>query len=159
MNSARPFKAGFAEPLCYVALATIDYQFGASLTRRGLMWCAARLKGRVKNRATRRKLEPARFLDDLFSIRGLPATGHVVLIQIFTNLSPRLNPERSLNDESEIFFCCDVKALAVVATGRCNQPNMQAARSSLQTAKAELQRPPDKGGHRATQLNWLMPRF
>ena len=34
-----------------------------------------------------------------------------------------------------------------------DQPNMQAARTSLQTAKAELQRAtPDKGGHRANAI-------
>ena len=34
-----------------------------------------------------------------------------------------------------------------------DQPNMEAARSSLQTAKAELQKAlPDKGGHRVTAI-------
>lgn len=42
---------------------------------------------------------------------------------------------------------------AVAIAGAVDQPNMQAARSSLQTAKAELQKAtPDKGGHRVNAI-------
>jgi hypothetical protein len=42
---------------------------------------------------------------------------------------------------------------AVAIAGAVDQPNMQAARSSLQTAKAELQTAtPDKGGHRVNAI-------
>jgi hypothetical protein len=42
---------------------------------------------------------------------------------------------------------------AVAIASAVDQPNMQAARSSLQTAKAELQKAtPDKGGHRVNAI-------
>lgn len=47
--------------------------------------------------------------------------------------------------------------LGVVAiAGAVDQPHMQAARSSLQTAKAELQKAtPDKGGHRVNAITLI----
>lgn len=47
-----------------------------------------------------------------------------------------------------------VAAYAIVAVG--DQPNMEAARASLQTARAELQKAtPDKGGHRVNALKLI----
>jgi hypothetical protein len=49
-----------------------------------------------------------------------------------------------------------IGGLAVACTAGANQPNMQAALSSLQAAKAELiQSRPNKGGHRERAINFV----
>jgi hypothetical protein len=49
-----------------------------------------------------------------------------------------------------------IGGLAVACTAGANQPNMQAALSSLQAARAELiQSRPNKGGHRERAINFV----
>ena len=49
-----------------------------------------------------------------------------------------------------------IGGLLVACTAGANQPNMQAALSSLQAAKAELiQARPNKGGHRERAINFV----
>jgi hypothetical protein len=49
-----------------------------------------------------------------------------------------------------------IGGLLVACTAGANQPNMQAALSSLQAAKAELiQSRPNKGGHRERAINFV----
>ncbi|MPZ32360.1 MAG: hypothetical protein GEV13_15410 [Rhodospirillales bacterium] len=49
-----------------------------------------------------------------------------------------------------------IGGLAVACTAGANQPNMQAAFSSLQAARAELiQSRPNKGGHRERAINFV----
>jgi hypothetical protein len=52
-----------------------------------------------------------------------------------------------------VFAAMLLLGVVAIAGAVPDQPNMQAARSSLQTAKAELQKAtPDKGGHRVNAL-------
>jgi hypothetical protein len=55
-----------------------------------------------------------------------------------------------------LFVVLFVLGIITVAGAMPDQPNMQAARGSLQTAKTELQRAtPDKGGHRVNALKLI----
>ena len=49
-----------------------------------------------------------------------------------------------------------IGALAVACSAGANQPNMQAALSSLQAARSEMQQArPNKGGHRERAINFI----
>lgn len=58
--------------------------------------------------------------------------------------------------KARLFFATVLLLGVAAVAGALDQPNMQAARTSLQTARNELQKAtPDKGGHRANAIKLI----